>query len=99
MSALRLLFATALVLLSPMALATGTGPTHPEKTRQGPLDTSEPRQEVIEQERGEPGQQRGDEPRELPAERRSTPPGKARGTTPEGNGGNDEGTTRPVPGS
>ncbi|MGK9066093.1 hypothetical protein [Stutzerimonas chloritidismutans] len=30
-------------------LAEGTGPTHPEKSRTHPLDTREPRQDVIEQ--------------------------------------------------
>lgn len=36
-----------MVSIAPLALATGTGPTLPEKTRESPLDTREPRQDVI----------------------------------------------------
>ncbi|GAB6390212.1 hypothetical protein [Stutzerimonas marianensis] len=39
------------LLLTGNALATGTGPTLPEKSRDHPLDNREPRQEVIEQPR------------------------------------------------
>jgi hypothetical protein len=35
-----------------LALATGTGPTLPEKSREHPLDTREPRQDVIDRNSG-----------------------------------------------
>lgn len=41
------LFLATLILAS-AALATGTGPTLPEKSREHPLDNREPRQDVIE---------------------------------------------------
>jgi hypothetical protein len=36
-----------IVAVTSLASATGTGPTLPEKSREHPLDTREPRQEVI----------------------------------------------------
>jgi hypothetical protein len=43
-----LVFATTLLSAS-SGFATGTGPTLPEKSREHPLDSREPRQDVIEQ--------------------------------------------------
>lgn len=44
---LRTLIFTATLVVAAPALATGTGPTIPEKSREHPLDTREPRQDVI----------------------------------------------------
>jgi len=44
---LRTLIFTATLAVAAPALATGTGPTLPEKSREHPLDTREPRQDVI----------------------------------------------------
>jgi len=41
-----------------LAIAAGTGPTHPEKSREHPLDTREPRQDVIEGRDGNQAQPR-----------------------------------------
>jgi hypothetical protein len=46
---LRLLIFTATFAAASVALATGTGPTLPEKSREHPLDNREPRQDVIDQ--------------------------------------------------
>jgi hypothetical protein len=47
-----------MVAAAPLALATGTGPTLPEKSRKHPLDTREPRQDVIEDRGGSQDQLR-----------------------------------------
>ncbi len=44
---LRTLIFTATLVVAAPALATGTGPTLPEKSREHPLDTREPRQDII----------------------------------------------------
>ena len=44
---LRTLIFTATLVAATPALATGTGPTLPEKSREHPLDNREPRQDVI----------------------------------------------------
>jgi hypothetical protein len=41
-----------MVAAAPLVSATGTGPTLPEKSREHPLDTREPRQDVIEDRSG-----------------------------------------------
>lgn len=46
---LRLLIFAATCAAASAALATGTGPTLPEKSREHPLDNREPRQDVIDQ--------------------------------------------------
>lgn len=46
--AIRILLCVSILIAAPLASAAGTGPTHPEKTREHPLDSREPRQEVIE---------------------------------------------------
>lgn len=46
---LRLLIFAATFATASAALATGTGPTLPEKSREHPLDNREPRQDVIDQ--------------------------------------------------
>jgi hypothetical protein len=46
---LRLLIFAATFATASTALATGTGPTLPEKSREHPLDNREPRQDVIDQ--------------------------------------------------
>jgi len=51
MSALRCCVLLVALAGSQVVPAGGTGPTHPEKARQHPLDSSEPRQEVIERPR------------------------------------------------
>ncbi|MCQ2030798.1 hypothetical protein [Stutzerimonas zhaodongensis] len=63
-----------MVAVSPLALATGTGPTLPEKSREHPLDTREPRQDVIEGASGSQNQPRPatlETPRELPTTEQS----------------------------
>lgn len=47
MNALHL-WLVALLVVSAGAVADGTGPTQPEKSREHPLDNREPRQEIIE---------------------------------------------------
>ncbi len=54
MSALRCCVLLVALAGSQVVPAGGTGPTHPEKARQHPLDSSEPRQEVIERPRDDP---------------------------------------------
>ncbi|PNG11207.1 hypothetical protein CXK94_01110 [Stutzerimonas stutzeri] len=54
MSVLRWCVLFLALLGSQAVVAGGTGPTHPQKARQHPLDSSEPRQEVIERPRGGP---------------------------------------------
>ena len=44
---LRTLIFTATLVAAAPALATGTGPTLPEKSREHPLDNREPRQDII----------------------------------------------------
>lgn len=55
---LRLSIFVASLALASAALATGTGPTLPEKSREHPLDTREPRQDVIDLPDGGEGQPR-----------------------------------------
>lgn len=45
---LRTLIFTATLVVAAPVLATGTGPTLPEKSREHPLDNREPRQDIIE---------------------------------------------------
>ncbi|MBA1278858.1 hypothetical protein [Stutzerimonas stutzeri] len=45
---LRIPLFLATLALASAAMATGTGPTLPEKSREHPLDNREPRQDVIE---------------------------------------------------
>lgn len=47
-----------MVAVAPLVSATGTGPTMPEKSRDNPLDTREPRQDVIEERGGSEQQPR-----------------------------------------
>ncbi|MGE4404438.1 hypothetical protein [Pseudomonas sp.] len=66
MSVLRCCVLFLALLGSQAVLAGGTGPTHPQKARQHPLDSREPRQEVIER----PHDTReGSGPPALPSER------------------------------
>lgn len=68
------------VAVSPLALATGTGPTLPEKSREHPLDTREPRQDVIEGRSGSQDQPRPatlEKPTELPTAEPSPQDGDA----------------------
>lgn len=46
------------VLAASLASATGTGPTFPEKSREHPLDSREPRQDVIDDRDSSPDQPR-----------------------------------------
>jgi hypothetical protein len=46
--AIRVSLAVSTLMAASLAIAAGTGPTHPEKAREHPLDTREPRQDVIE---------------------------------------------------
>lgn len=58
-----------MVAVAPLVLATGTGPTLPEKTREHPLDVREPRQDVIEEGGGSQDQPRPptlETPRQVP---------------------------------
>ncbi len=59
-----------MVAILPLVSAAGTGPTLPEQSREHPLDTREPRQDVIE-ERG--GSQQQPRPATLEAPREVTP--------------------------
>lgn len=47
--AMRTALFISTVMVASMAMAAGTGPTHPEKSREHPLDNREPRQDVIEE--------------------------------------------------
>ncbi|WP_413042708.1 hypothetical protein [Pseudomonas sp. YJ42] len=55
---LRLPILVAGLVLASAVLATGTGPTLPEKSREHPLDNREPRQDVIEPQDDTPSQPR-----------------------------------------
>ncbi|MGE6661905.1 hypothetical protein ACQKEK_14370 [Pseudomonas sp. NPDC077408] len=46
--AIRVSLAVSTLMAASLAIAAGTGPAHPEKAREHPLDTREPRQDVIE---------------------------------------------------
>ncbi|WP_417787386.1 hypothetical protein [Stutzerimonas xanthomarina] len=46
--AIRIWLFVSILITTPLAIAGGTGPTHPEKAREHPLDSREPRQDVIE---------------------------------------------------
>lgn len=70
-----------MMAVAPLVSATGTGPTLPEKSRENPLDTREPRQDVIE-EHGDSGQPR---PPTLEVPRKmapTTPPSQDGGSKP-----------------
>ncbi|MCQ4257210.1 hypothetical protein [Stutzerimonas stutzeri] len=63
-----------MVAAAPLVSATGTGPTLPEKSREHPLDTREPRQDVIEDRSGSQDKPRPptlESPTEPPAEQPS----------------------------
>ncbi len=95
MQALRLWIASITLLASAAALA-NTGATQPGKARSGPLDTTEPRQEVIERKQeggsappreereriGEPSPDRKVEP--LPEQRDGTAPASGSGAAAPG---------------
>ncbi|MBA1273249.1 hypothetical protein [Stutzerimonas azotifigens] len=92
---LRLLITSIAVLASAAALA-NTGATQPGKARSGPLDTTEPRQEIIERKQegrstppreereriGEPSPERQIEP--VPEQRDGNPPGSDSGAAAPG---------------
>ncbi|HAB64420.1 MAG TPA: hypothetical protein DCE49_09605 [Pseudomonas sp.] len=46
--AIRVSLFVSTLMAASLAIAAGTGPTHPAKAREHPLDTREPRQDVIE---------------------------------------------------
>jgi len=46
--AIRVSLFVSILMAASLTIAAGTGPTHPEKAREHPLDTREPRQGVIE---------------------------------------------------
>lgn len=46
--AIRVSLFVSTLMAASLAIAAGTGPTHPEEAREHPLDTREPRQDVIE---------------------------------------------------
>lgn len=56
--AMRTALFISTVMVASMAMATGTGPTQPEKSREHPLDNREPRQDVIEEGAPSGGQSR-----------------------------------------
>lgn len=62
-----------MVAVAPLVSATGTGPTMPEKSRDTPLDTREPRQDVID-ERGGSEQQARPPTLEVPRKMAPTTP-------------------------
>ena len=75
-----------MVAFAPLAAATGTGPTLPEKSREHPLDTREPRQDVIEGRDGRQDLSRPptlETPAEVPSTEQPSQDGEtdARGTT------------------
>lgn len=71
-----------MVAVAPLVSATGTGPTLPEKSREDPLDTSEPRQDVID-ERGGSEQQARPPTLEVPRKMApTTPPSQDGGSKP-----------------
>lgn len=72
---LRTLIFTATLVVAAPALATGTGPTLPDKSREHPLDTREPRQDVIETpDRQEPRPPTLEAPPEVPPPEPVEPP-------------------------
>lgn len=82
---LRIVLFVSILVAAPLASAGGTGSTHPEKAREHPLDSREPRQGVIESDGASQGQPRPptletlpDVPPETPAE---SPPQPARPDT------------------
>ncbi|HBM07358.1 hypothetical protein CXF92_19830 [Pseudomonas sp. Choline-3u-10] len=46
--AIRVSLFVSTLMAASLTIAAGTGPTHPEEAREHPLDTREPRQDVIE---------------------------------------------------
>ena len=60
----RIWLCASILITAPLAIAAGTGSTHPEKAREHPLDSREPRQGVIEGESH--GQPRPPTPESLP---------------------------------
>lgn len=43
----RMALLVSTMMVASMTIAAGTGPTHPEKSREHPLDSREPRQDII----------------------------------------------------
>lgn len=88
---LRLSFFVASLALASAALATGTGPTLPEKSREHPLDNREPRQQIIDRDdsQRQPRPPTLEAPPEIPPvepiERRPKPDPERRGSEASGN--------------